>query len=117
MSIIFLLQGVSAAVAAKWCMRVGARAAMTVAGFCFGGGLIIGSAGIAIHSLPLLYAGYGVLAGCGIGIAYTPPVQVCARVCVYGAKLDNVASLYLTAVPCRAIWLTTLAAGFDRMVS
>lgn len=27
------------------------------------------------NSLPLLCAGYGALAGCGIGLAYTPPIQ------------------------------------------
>ncbi|CAN0536930.1 unnamed protein product, partial [Ectocarpus sp. 8 AP-2014] len=26
-------------------------------------------------SLPLLYGGYGVLAGTGLGLAYTPPIQ------------------------------------------
>jgi len=31
--------------------------------------------GCSLDSLPLLYAGYGVLAGTGIGLAYTPPIQ------------------------------------------
>ena len=48
---------------------------MAVAGLCFGGGLMIGGLGVYIHSLLLLYLGYGVLAGCGIGICYTPPIQ------------------------------------------
>jgi MFS family permease len=56
-------------------MRVGPRAAMTAASACFGGGLIIGGIGIDMHSLPLMYAGYGLLGGTGVGLAYTPPVQ------------------------------------------
>ena len=75
LSIVFMLQGVGAAVAGKWQARVGPRVAMTAAGFCFGGGLMLGGAGIAMHSLPLLYAGYGLLGGTGIGLGYTPPVQ------------------------------------------
>jgi len=75
LSIVFALQGVSAAFAGKWQMKVGARLAMAVAGLCFGGGLLIGSAGIAIHNIWLVYFGYGFIAGCGVGIAYTPPLQ------------------------------------------
>lgn len=75
LSIVFMLQGISAAAAGAWQVKMGARVSMTVAGCCFGGGLILGSIGIATHSLPLLYFGYGFLGGCGVGIAYTPPVQ------------------------------------------
>ena len=42
---------------------------------CFGGGLFLGSCGVMWHNLWLLYLGYGVLGGCGVGIAYTPPLQ------------------------------------------
>lgn len=75
MSIVFTLQGLTAAFAAKYQMKYGARASMTAAGLCFGGGLVLGSIGIATHQLWLLYLGYGVLAGMGVGGAYTPPVQ------------------------------------------
>lgn len=56
-------------------MKVGARQAMMAASFAFGGGLTLGAAGIYLHSLPLLYLGYGFFGGTGIGLAYTPPVQ------------------------------------------
>ena len=75
LSIVFIFQGVGAAAAGKWQARVGARTAMTAASFFCGGGLMLGGIGIATHSLPALYLGYGFLAGCGIGLAYTPPVQ------------------------------------------
>jgi len=75
MSIVFILQGLSAAMAGKWQTKVGSRTVLVTAAGCFGGGLMLGSVGIATHNLPLLYLGYGVMAGTGVGIGYTPPVQ------------------------------------------
>jgi len=74
LSIVFLMQGVSASVVGKWQMKVGARTALAASACSFGGGFMLGAAGIYFHSLPLLYVGYGVLGGTGIGLAYTPPV-------------------------------------------
>ena len=75
LSIVFALQGISAAASGKWQMRVGPRVAMGVAAACFGCGLMVGAAGIHYHSLPMLYVGYGILGGSGVGIGYTPPLQ------------------------------------------
>lgn len=75
LSIVFLMHGVTAALAGKWQMKVGPRAAIAAAGVCFGGGLLLGSLGIATHNLWLIYLGYGFLGGTGLGLAYTPPVQ------------------------------------------
>ena len=75
LSIIFVLQGLSASLVGKWQMKVGPRKAMAAASVAFGGGLMLGAAGIHYHTLPLLYLGYGVMGGTGIGLAYTPPVQ------------------------------------------
>lgn len=75
LSIVFVMQGISASVVGRWQLKVGARKAMTLASLSFGGGLMLGAAGIYFHSLPLLYAGYGFFGGTGIGLAYTPPVQ------------------------------------------
>ena len=60
-AIVFL--GLAAAFAGKWLEKVGPRMVGTVAAFCWGGGFLIGSAGIASHQLWLVYLGYGALGG------------------------------------------------------
>ena len=75
LSLVFIMHGVSASLLGKWQMKVGPRAAMGAASLAFGGGIMAGAAGIYFHSIPLLYGGYGILGGLGIGLAYTPPIQ------------------------------------------
>jgi MFS family permease len=72
LSIVFVFLGGSAAALGPWQARVGHRTSLLAAATCFGGGLALGSAGIYAHSLPLLYTGYGALAGLGLGLSYTP---------------------------------------------
>jgi len=48
---------------------------MFTAALCFGGGFIVSAFGIHLHQLWLLYVGYGVLGGCGLGIGYISPVS------------------------------------------
>lgn len=72
-AIIFL--GLSAAVAGKWLEKVGPRTVGSVAAVCWGGGFLIGAIGIWTHQLWLLYIGYGVLGGCGLGLGYVSPVS------------------------------------------
>lgn len=74
-SIAIVMLGLSAAVLGTWVERNGPRKAMVVAALCWGTGFMIGSAGIAIGSLPLLYLGYGVIGGIGLGIGYISPVS------------------------------------------
>ncbi|MGB6044258.1 MAG: OFA family MFS transporter [Pirellulales bacterium] len=71
--------GLSAAVAGKWLERVGPRAVGTVAAICWGGGFALGSLGIWWHQLWLLYLGYGVIGGCGLGLGYVSPVSTLIR--------------------------------------
>jgi len=75
MSLVFAFNGLAAGTMGKWQMKVGVRKSIALAGCCFGGGLLVGAAGIYTHNLTLLYAGYGALAGFGSGLAYTPPIQ------------------------------------------
>ncbi|MFP6765882.1 MAG: OFA family MFS transporter [Planctomycetaceae bacterium] len=67
--------GLSAAVAGRWLEKVGPRLVGTVAAACWGGGFLIGGLGILTHQLWLLYLGYGVIGGCGLGLGYVSPVS------------------------------------------
>jgi MFS family permease len=71
---IFFL-GASAAMFGKWVQSEGPRKAGFVAAVCWGLGFLIGALGIEMHSLWLVYFGYGVLGGCGLGIGYITPVS------------------------------------------
>jgi MFS family permease len=74
-SIAIVLLGVSAAVAGSWLDRVGPRKAMFTGACCFGGGFLISAFGVAVHNLWLIYLGYGLIGGCGLGIGYISPVK------------------------------------------
>jgi len=71
--------GLSAAVAGRWLEKVGPRLVGTVAAGCWGGGYVIGAAGIMTHQLWLIYLGYGVIGGCGLGLGYVSPVSTLIR--------------------------------------
>jgi MFS family permease len=72
-AIVFL--GLSAATFGAWLERVGPRRAMFTSACCFGGGFLVGAAGIATHQFWLLVLGYGVLGGIGLGLGYISPVS------------------------------------------
>jgi MFS family permease len=76
-AIVFL--GLAAAVAGKWLERVGPRVVGTVAACCWGGGFLVGGLGILAHQLWLVYLGYGVIGGCGLGLGYVSPVSTLIR--------------------------------------
>jgi MFS family permease len=74
-SIAIVFLGSSAAVFGRWVESVGPRKSMFTAAVCFAGGFMVSAAGIHLHQLWLLYLGYGVLGGCGLGIGYISPVS------------------------------------------
>jgi MFS family permease len=74
-SIAIVFLGSSAAVFGRWVERVGPRKSMFTAAVCFGGGFLVSAFGIHVHQLWLIYLGYGVLGGCGLGIGYISPVS------------------------------------------
>jgi len=76
-AIVFL--GLSAAIAGRWLEKVGPRVVGVVAACCWGGGFIIGGIGIISGQLWLLYLGYGVIGGCGLGLGYVSPVSTLIR--------------------------------------
>ena len=76
-AIVFL--GLAAAVGGKWLEKVGPRMVGTVSAICWGGGFIVGGIGILTGELWLLYLGYGVIGGCGLGLGYVSPVGTLIR--------------------------------------
>jgi MFS family permease len=71
---IFVL-GASAALFGKWVQAVGPRKSGVVAALCWGFGFLIGALGIHLHALWLVYLGYGLLGGTGLGLGYITPVS------------------------------------------
>lgn len=76
-AIVFL--GLSAAFAGRWLEQVGPRMVGTVSTFCWCGGFLLSALGAATRQLWLLYLGYGVIGGCGLGLGYVSPVSTLIR--------------------------------------
>ncbi len=76
-AIVFL--GLAAALAGRWLEEVGPRMVGVTAACLWGGGVCLGGLGIASHQLWLVYLGYGVLGGCGLGLGYVSPVSTLIR--------------------------------------
>ncbi len=74
-SIALFMLGMSAAVLGKWVERNGPRKAMVASCLCFAGGLLVSAIGVKLKMLGLLYLGYGVLGGIGLGLGYIAPVS------------------------------------------
>ncbi len=74
-SLALMMLGLSAAVFGKWVDRNGPRKTMVAAAACFCGGLVVSAAGVRWHQLWMLYAGYGLLGGIGLGLGYIAPVS------------------------------------------
>jgi MFS family permease len=76
-AIVFL--GLSAAVGGKWLEQVGPRKVGVVSAAAWGGGFMVGGLGIINNQLWLVYLGYGVIGGCGLGLGYVSPVGTLIR--------------------------------------
>ncbi|HKU68156.1 MAG TPA: OFA family MFS transporter [Candidatus Baltobacteraceae bacterium] len=73
LAIVFL--GLSAAFMGRWVEEQGPRKAMFTAACFFGGGFIISAFGTYAHNIWLMYVGYGIIGGIGLGIGYISPVS------------------------------------------
>jgi MFS transporter, OFA family, oxalate/formate antiporter len=71
--------GVGTVIGGLWMTSAGPRKVATVGGIIYGLGYILSSYATAHQSLPLLYLGYGVLAGTGGGMGYICPVATVAK--------------------------------------
>ena len=74
-SIAIVMLGVSAAVFGTWVDASGPRKAMAAAAACWATGFMVGAVGIATTQLWLVYLGYGVIGGIGLGLGYISPVS------------------------------------------
>jgi MFS family permease len=78
-SIAIFVLGFSAAIFGKWMERNGPRKAMFVAACCFGSGFLVAALGVAMHNIWVVYLGYGLLGGIGLGIGYISPVSTLVK--------------------------------------
>src|SRR4249919_2112175 len=78
-TLFFVMLGSSAAIWGGWLERAGPRKAGVVAALCWCGGLLIGSAGVLMHQLWLLWLGSGVIGGIGLGLGYISPVSTLVK--------------------------------------
>ncbi|WP_309299455.1 OFA family MFS transporter [Phytohabitans aurantiacus] len=74
-SIAIVMLGLSAAVGGTWVEANGPRKAMFVSACFWATGFLVSAVGIATEQLWLVYLGYGVLGGIGLGIGYISPVS------------------------------------------
>jgi OFA family oxalate/formate antiporter-like MFS transporter len=59
--------------------RFGPRKLAVIGGLLFGTGYLLAAAALHLHSLLLLYCGYGVIGGIGLGLGYVTPVATVAK--------------------------------------
>lgn len=74
-SIAIVVLGLSAATFGTWVDTGGPRRAMAASAVCWSTGFFVGAAGIFTDQLWLVYLGYGVIGGIGLGIGYISPVS------------------------------------------
>jgi MFS family permease len=74
-SIAIVMLGLSAAFGGTWVEHNGPRKAMALSMVCWVSGFLVGALGIAADQLWLVYFGYGVIGGIGLGIGYISPVS------------------------------------------
>ena len=74
-SVAIAFTGLTAAFAGKWVEKVGPRMVCVMAACFWGGGYMLSSLGVTLHQLWLIYLGYGVIGGIGLGLGYVSPVS------------------------------------------
>jgi MFS family permease len=78
-SIAIFFLGASAAVFGRWVEEGGPRRAMFASALCWAGGFFLSALGVYLHKLWIIYLGYGVLGGIGLGLGYISPVSTLIR--------------------------------------
>jgi MFS family permease len=74
-SLAIIMLGLSAALFGKWLEGAGPRKAMFASAVCFSLGFFIAYFGVLTHQLWIIFLGYGVVGGIGLGLGYISPVS------------------------------------------
>jgi OFA family oxalate/formate antiporter-like MFS transporter len=77
LAVVFL--GFGTVIGGLWLDRVGPRLVATVAGVLYGIGYMVAGIGAAHDSLTIIYIGYGVIGGFGMGMGYICPVATLVK--------------------------------------
>jgi MFS family permease len=118
-SIAIVMLGLSAAVFGTWVDTGGPRRAMVAAALAWSLGFLVGALGIATGQLWLLYLGYGVIGGIGLGIGYISPVSTLIKWfpdrpgLATGLAIMGFGGGALVASPVESKLLSTYDSGFD----
>lgn len=73
-SVSIVMLGVAAALSAPWLARGYSRIITALAAVLFGASFLVAAVGVYTHELWLLYLGFGVIGGLGLGFGYVSPV-------------------------------------------
>ena len=71
--------GLAAAAGGMLLPKFGPTRLALLGGVLFGSGYLLAALALRLHSLPLLYLGYGVVGGTGLGLGYVTPVATVAK--------------------------------------
>jgi MFS family permease len=74
-SVAIFVLGFSAAIFGRWVEDGGPRKAMFASALCWAGGFLISAVGVYAHNIWIVYFGYGLVGGIGLGLGYISPVS------------------------------------------
>ncbi len=74
-SLAIVMLGLSAALFGKWLESAGPRKAMFASAVCFSLGFFVSYFGVVWHQLWVIFLGYGIIGGIGLGLGYISPVS------------------------------------------
>ena len=127
LAIVFL--GVGTVIGGLWQDKVGPRKVASVAGVLYGIGYLVAAYAASVHSLNLLYVGYGILGGIGMGMGYITPVATLVKwfpdrrglmtgvaVCGYGAGALVMSPVAARLIVSRGIPFTFAALGIVYLI-
>jgi MFS transporter, OFA family, oxalate/formate antiporter len=71
--------GIGTVIGGAWQDRVGPRVVASIAGVLYGLGYLVAAHAVSVHSLSMLYLGYGVASGIGMGMGYICPIATLVK--------------------------------------